>query len=55
MSRIAKIGFVTLALVLGISAASSTLEASGYIVASSATGEIECQPGGASDCSGSDA
>lgn len=55
MSRIAKIGFVAFALVLGVGAASSTLEASGYIVASSATGEIECQPGGASDCTGTDA
>lgn len=55
MTRIAKIGFVAFALVLGVSAASSTLEASGYIVASSATGEIVCEPGGTSDCTGTEA
>lgn len=49
--RIVKIGFVALALVMGAGAIkSSSLEASGYIVASSVNGEPTCEPGGASDC-----
>lgn len=49
--KIVKVAFVAVALVLGAGLAkSSGLEASGYIVASSITGETTCQPGGSSDC-----
>ena len=52
--RMVKIGFIAVALVAGAGIArTSTLEASGYIVASSLTGETSCQPGGAEDCGGS--
>ena len=54
--KIVKIGFIAIALVLGTSALkSSGLEASGYIVASSRSGESSCEPGGASDCGSVDA
>ena len=45
-----KAAFVAMALVLGSSALKSNLYASGYIIASSITGEIECQLGGGEDC-----
>lgn len=44
------VGFVALVLVLGAGSLRSGLEASGYIVASSFSGEVTCEPGGAADC-----
>ena len=45
-----KATFVAAVLVLGSSALKSNLYASGYIIASSITGEVECQKGGGEDC-----
>lgn len=50
MSRIAKIGFIALTMALGIGATSSPVEASGYFLWNSVTGDVECQPGGEGDC-----
>jgi hypothetical protein len=47
---VAKAAVIAAGLMMAFAAFGPTLQGSGYIIASSITGEITCEQGGSSDC-----
>jgi hypothetical protein len=48
--HIARVGIIAAGLMIAMAAFSAPLQASGYMMGTALTGEVECQQGGDGDC-----